>query len=226
VPIRIPPLRERQEDVLLLFRKFAGDCADKYRMPTVTLSDEARQLLLSYRWPGNVRELKNIVERISVIEEKREISADVLRMHMPNLNMEKFPALTQYSSDEQKMFNNEREILYSVLFDMKKDVSELKKLVHNIMNGATLNDVNEEFVRTTSVHTTPVQSHSVHQSSIHNSPIQDAETIEEAQSLEDVEKDMIRRALDRNNGRRKNAASDLKISERTLYRKIKEYDME
>ncbi|MDR3251997.1 MAG: sigma-54 dependent transcriptional regulator [Tannerella sp.] len=232
VPIRIPPLRERQEDVLLLFRKFAGDCADKYRMPTVALAEDARELLLSYRWPGNVRELKNIVERISVIEEKREISADVLRMHIPNLNMEKLPALAQYASDEQKMFNNEREILYSVLFDMKKDVSELKKLVHNIMNGAvTLNGVNDELyqpatVRTASVHTAPMQSNVVHQPSIHHSPIQDAETIEEAQSLEDVEKDMIQRALDRNNGRRKNAASDLKISERTLYRKIKEYDLE
>ncbi|MDR2679793.1 MAG: sigma-54 dependent transcriptional regulator [Tannerella sp.] len=214
VPIRIPPLRERHEDALLLFRKFASDCADKYRMPAIHLDDGARQLLLSYRWPGNVRELKNIVERISVIEENREITADVLKMHLPNISMEKLPVLAHYSEDK-KIFNSEREILYQVLFDMKKDVSELKKLVHDIMNGnVPMRPVDDNVYAPAPV--TPIRQTS----------IQDAETVEETLSLEDVEKEMICKALERHNGRRKNAASDLQISERTLYRKIKEYGLE
>jgi transcriptional regulator with PAS, ATPase and Fis domain len=217
VPIRIPPLRERQEDVLLLFRKFASDCADKYRMPAIHLDDDARQLLMSYRWPGNVRELKNIVERISVIEEDREITADVLKMHLPNISMEKLPVLAQQHHDENKIFNSEREILYQVLFDMKKDVNDLKKLVHDIMNGNVQRGHMDGNVYSSSP---------VHQSPIHHTSIQDAETVEEALSLEDVEKEMIRKALERHGGRRKNAAADLQISERTLYRKIKEYDLE
>ncbi|HCC52060.1 MAG TPA: sigma-54-dependent Fis family transcriptional regulator [Porphyromonadaceae bacterium] len=219
IPIRIPPLRERNEDVLLLFRKFASDCADKYRMPAIHLDEGARGLLLSYRWPGNVRELKNIVERISVIEENREITADVLKMHLPNISMEKLPVLASYHADDQKVFNSEREILYQVLFDMKKDVNELKKLVHDIMNGSVaMNPVEGNNIYTPATVSQP--------SSIHRSSIQDAETIEETLSLEDVEKEMIRKALDKHNGRRKNAASDLQISERTLYRKIKEYGLE
>ena len=219
VPIRIPPLRERNEDVLLLFRKFASDCADKYRMPAIRLDDDARRLLMSYRWPGNVRELKNIVERISVIEEIRDITADVLQLHLPNITMEKLPALAHHSGDDQKIFNSEREILYQVLFDMKKDVNDLKKLVHDIMNGNVhgLSNVDNSVYTPPSMHT----SHNIDQASI-----QDAETVEETLSLEDVEKEMIRKALERHGGRRKNAATDLQISERTLYRKIKEYELE
>jgi transcriptional regulator with PAS, ATPase and Fis domain len=222
VPIRIPPLRERQEDALLLFRKFANDCADKYRMPAIHLDEEAQQILLSYRWPGNVRELKNIVERISVIEENRDITADVLRTHLPNITMEKLPALV--ASDDRKIFNSEREILYQVLFDMKKDVNDLKKLVHDIMNGnvAPVNEVDDSLYAAPA----PVQKAPVHHPSIQKSSIQDAETVEEMLSLEDVEKEMIRKALERHGGKRKNAAADLRISERTLYRKIKEYGME
>ena len=134
VPIQVPPLRERNEDIILLFRKFASDCAEKYRMPAVRLEEDARQLLLSYRWPGNVRELKNVTERISVIEEQREITADILRLYLPNVSVEKFPVLVK-TEQEQKQFNSEREILYQVLFDMRKDVNELKKLVHEIMSG-------------------------------------------------------------------------------------------
>jgi transcriptional regulator with PAS, ATPase and Fis domain len=218
VPIRIPPLRERHEDVLLLFRKFASDCATKYRMPAIRLDESARELLFSYRWPGNVRELKNIVERISVIEENREITAGVLKMHLPNISMEKLPVLASYHTDDKKFFNSEREILYQVLFDMKQDVSELKKLVHDIMNGnITMNTVENR-----SIYSPPTVS----PPPIHHSSIQDAETIEETLSLEDVEKEMIRKALERHGGRRKNAAADLQISERTLYRKIKEYGLE
>ena len=217
VPMRIPPLRERQEDVLLLFRKFATDCAERYRMPAIELDDEARRLMMSYRWPGNVRELKNIVERISVIEEDRDITADVLRMHLPHISMEKLPVLAQHQFDDQKIFSSEREILYQVLFDLKNDVNELKKLVHDIMNGNVQMDTLDH-----NLYAKPT----VHPSNIHHTSILDAETVEETLSLEDVEKDMIRKALDRHGGRRKNAATDLQISERTLYRKIKEFGLE
>ncbi|MEG1544805.1 MAG: sigma-54 dependent transcriptional regulator [Tannerellaceae bacterium] len=213
VPIVIPPLRERPDDIVLLFRKFAGDCAEKYRMPSVRLDDEARGLLVAYRWPGNVRELKNLTERISVIEEKRDITAEILRLYLPELNIQKFPVLLHKEEGEQKFFNSEREILYQVLFDMKKDVNELKKLVHDIMGGNIQMPESEE----------ASYSHPIH--NVHS--IQDTEAIEEESlSLEDVEKEMIRKALDKHNGRRKNAAADLKISERTLYRKIKEYNLE
>ncbi len=218
VPIQIPPLRERgAEDILLLFRKFAGDCAEKYRMPAIRLDDEAKELLVSYRWPGNVRELKNLTERISVIEENRDIKGSVLRQYLPDLNIEKLPVLVKQDND-QKIFNSEREILYQVLFDMKKDVTELKKLVHDIMTGNMQAAQVEEpnYAHTINPRPMPMESH-----------IQEAEdVVEETLSLEDVEKEMIRKALERHNGRRKNAAADLKISERTLYRKIKEYDLE
>lgn len=218
VPIQVPPLRERPDDIVLLFRKFAGDCAEKYRMPPVRLDEEARQLLVSYRWPGNVRELKNITERISVIEENRDITADILRLYLPNLNVEKYPVLVKQQETDQKFFNSEREILYQVLFDMKKDVNDLKKLVHDIMGGKMQMPVADDAAFTHPIHT------------VQPAPIQEAEAEaveeEETLSLEEVEKDMIRKALEKHNGRRKNAAADLKISERTLYRKIKEYNLE
>lgn len=232
VPIQVPPLRERNEDIILLFRKFASDCAEKYRMPPVRLEEDARQLLLSYRWPGNVRELKNVTERISVIEEKREITAEILRLYLPNVLVEKLPVLVK-TDQEQKQFNSEREILYQVLFDMRKDVNELKKLVHEIMSGqipmtSDVHDLsasvgNLSHITTPTTFSQPIQApvHPIHSS------IQEAEDVEEESlSLEEVEKDMIRKALERHNGRRKNAAADLKISERTLYRKIKEYNLE
>ena len=190
-----------------------------YRMPPIRLDDEARQLLVSYRWPGNVRELKNITERISVIEETRDITADVLRLYLPNVNVEKYPVLVKQDPD-QKIFNSEREILYQVLFDMKKDVNELKKLVHDIMGG--------NIPMPTVADDTPY-AHPIHPAAVHamHPTIQDAEDVEEETlSLEEVEKEMIRKALEKHNGRRKNAAADLKISERTLYRKIKEYNLE
>jgi transcriptional regulator with PAS, ATPase and Fis domain len=213
VPIQIPALRERpDEDILLLFRKFAGDCAEKYQMPAITLEEDARQLLVSYRWPGNIRELKNVTERMSVIERERTITADGLRMYLPNLEMEKLPALIN-RDNSQKVFHNEREILYQVLFDLKKDVNDLKELVHDIMSGNIQMAVENSDVYA------PHPIHSV-------SSIQEIEAVEESLALDDVEKEMIRKALEKHHGRRKNAATDLKISERTLYRKIKEYGME
>ena len=229
VPIQVPPLRERDEDILLLFRKFASDCAEKYRMPAVRLEEDARRLLLAYRWPGNVRELKNVTERISVIEQKREITADVLRLYLPNVAVERLPVLAS-SEQEQKQFNNEREILYQVLFDMRKDVNELKKLVHEIMNGQIpqshdVQDVTDMMNNVTHITTPSTYTPAAHKTICDT--IQDAEDVEEeCLSLEEVEKDLIRKALARYNGKRKYAAAALKISERTLYRKIKELNLE
>lgn len=214
VPIQVPPLRERgAEDILLLFRKFAGDCAEKYHMPSIRLDEEAKQLLTSYRWPGNVRELKNITERLSVIEENRDVTAEVLREYLPDLSTQKLPVLMR-SENEQRTFNSEREILYQVLFDMKKDVSELKKLVHDIMAGNIPAAVPHEDYSRHPIAPAPPEA-----------AIQEAEEVEDL-SPEEQEKENIRKALKRHNGRRKSAAADLNISERTLYRKIKEYNLE
>lgn len=231
VPIQIPPLRERQEDIVLLFRKFASDCAEKYHMPPVTLEEDARRLLLSYRWPGNVRELKNVTERLSVIEEQRSITANVLRLYLPNISVEKLPVLL-HAENEQQTFNSEREILYQVLFDMKKDVNDLKKLVHDIMSGNMQMPVNED--PTTYSHplhtmqspiSTPIHSTI---STPMQTPIQEAEDVseEETMTLADMEKHLILKVLEKHKGRRKSAAAELAISERTLYRKIKELNLE
>lgn len=228
VPVKVPPLRDRNEDIILLFRKFASDCAEKYHMPAIHLEEDARQMLLSYRWPGNVRELKNITERISVIEESRNITAAILEQYIPGAGMDKLPVVVSNKDNEQKVFNSEREILYQVLFDMKKDVNDLKKLVHDIMSGnIQMQPVNTE-PHTFQTHPIQTVANVSPMSAVAETPIQEAETVEEndTMSLEDVEKDMIRKALERHNGRRKNAAADLKISERTLYRKIKEYNLE
>ncbi len=218
VPLQIPPLRDRKEDIPLLFRKFSSDCAEKYSMPPIHLADDARKILIDYRWPGNIRELKNITERISVIEQNREIAPDVLKTYLSEQDMEQYPVL--FKDSEAKSFGTEREILYQVLFDMRKDINDLKALVHENVLGEvpaikhfTHLDVNDV---SAVAQTTPVTDH-----------FQDAtEYEEETLSLEDVEKEMIRKALDRNNGKRRNAAQELKISERTLYRKIKEYGLE
>lgn len=217
VPISVPSLRERPDDIYLLFRKFAVDCAEKYRMPAIKLNDEAKHLLTIYRWPGNVRELKNLTERISVIEEERTITPDILQHYLPDSNVEKLPVLVKQDPD-YKMFNTEREILYQVLFDMKKDVNELKELVHGLMSGSIAVTPKEN--EPPFPHAHPKIHHVDH-------VIQEAEAIEEeALSLEEAEREMIRKTLEKYNGRRKSAAAELKISERTLYRKIKEYNLE
>ncbi|WP_029903809.1 sigma-54-dependent Fis family transcriptional regulator [Prevotella sp. 10(H)] len=244
VPIRIPALRERKDDIPLLFRKFASDCAEKYSMPPITLTDDARQMLKDYYWPGNIRQLKNITEQISIIEQTREITPDILKLYLPANEVGLIPVGT-INSSEQKSFNNEREILYQVLFDMKKDMNELKKIVHDIVAGnmKAADIISSPLVGSSDKPLPPM----VVNSSERNAPItvkEDGHTIipasniadadvidapeyeEETLSLQDVEKDMIIKALERHNGKRKNAAQDLKISERTLYRKIKEYNLE
>lgn len=220
VPISVPPLRDRPEDILRLFRKFAVDFAEKYRMPVIQLTDEAKALLTAFRWPGNIRQLKNITEQISIIEQQREIVAATLQSYLPDANYEKFPMLYAGNASEQRTFSSEREILYQVLFDMKKDMNELKLLVNDIMknNEKEAPHIHEnEYVSLSPKDVRPAASHN----------IQDTEEyVEESYSLEDMEKEAIRKALDRNGGKRKSAASELNISERTLYRKIKEYNLE
>lgn len=245
VPIQIPPLRERGEDVVLLFRKFASDFAEKYHMPPLQLTEDARQMLMAYTWPGNVRQLKNITEQISIIEANREINADILKNYLPENNAQRLPALL--GNKESKGFGSEREILYQVLFDMRQDVTELKKLVHEIMTERAATSAGSGIK--SSYYTSPSQPqlvtpatvepnvttiiHSAVQpatplsSSVNDDDIQDTEEyVEESLALDDVEKDMIRKALEKHHGKRKSAAQDLNISERTLYRKIKEYGLD
>ena len=245
VPIKVPPLRERPNDIPLLFRKFAADFAEKYHMPAIQLNDAARQLLVAYSWPGNIRQLKNITEQISIIETNRDITPEILRNYLPAQQSSRLPALLGVKpAGNGKSFESEREILYQVLFDMRRDVTELKKLVHDIMaeRGGTSVVASHEPVHYIQeapvklVHDAPVVMTSVPSVTPLSEPVvkpaeaqevQDTEEyVEENLSLDDVEKAMIRKALERHHGKRKNAANDLKISERTLYRKIKEYGLD
>ena len=232
IPITVPPLRERGEDIILLFRKFASDFAERYRMPSVRLEDDAKNILLTYQWPGNIRQLKNITEQLSIIEEQRDITAEILEKYLPDYSAIRLPVLLNKKEEEQS-FSSEREILYKVLFDLKNDVNELKKLVFEIIQKGTSHaDIqgNAAFMRhfdelSKFTHKTqPVHAVSSNEQDKH---IQDTEEIvDEKLSLEDIEVEMIKRALDKHRGKRKNAANDLGISERTLYRKIKEYNLE
>ena len=238
VPIQVPALRERGEDVVLLFRKFASDFAEKYRMPAIQLTEDAKQLLLAYSWPGNVRQLKNITEQISIIETNREINASILKNYLPEQNnAQRLPALFGVKN-ESKSFESEREILYQVLFDMRQDVTDLKKLVHEIMTERAA--VGSPAVTPAAYYTpapavvasVPAAVPTIIHPSVKPAPamdddIQDTEEyVEESLSLDEVEKEMIRKALERHHGKRKSAAKDLNISERTLYRKIKEYGLD
>ena len=231
VPIVIPPLRDRKEDIYQLFRKFASDFADRYRMPAISLDDEARNILDNYEWPGNVRQLKNITEQLSVIEEKRIINAEVLKKYLPNYYPNKLPALYRNDLVDEKTFATEREILYKVLFDMKNDLNNLKKLVHDLAEKGTIAAPVEDFddlVRNLKPSASIINTNSTVKTITkpEEADIQDTEEfVEESLSLEDKEKELIIKALERHNGKRKYAAQELGISERTLYRKIKEYDI-
>ena len=217
VPINIPPLRERKEDIYLLFRKFASDFAEKYRMPPIHLTEQAREMLVKYRWPGNIRELKNVTERMSIFEQERTINLERLKTYLSAPDIELLPAIISSDSDS-KSFANEREILYQILFDMKKDINELKKLVPELVNQ------NNSIVNTypSIVREEPEQFQYADEVAEEE---KESEPEKKTMSLEEVEKDMIQKALERHNGKRRSAAQDLKISERTLYRKIKEYGM-
>jgi len=236
VPVRVPTLRERGEDIYLLFRKFAVDFAERYRMPSIKLTNEAKNVLLNYSWPGNVRQLKNITEQISIIENEREITAEVLQAYLPDFTGTKLPAVIKRDKDQP--FSSEREILYKILFDMKTDMNDLKKLVFDLIRkdgtDVSIHETNSGAIRNlfgeitaenrqVSMPERKVTEYTAHHVS---NDIQDTEeVIEESLSLAGKEAEMIKKALEKYNGKRKMAAKELGISERTLYRKIKEYDI-
>jgi DNA-binding NtrC family response regulator len=231
ISINVPPLRERGNDVVLLFKKFALEMSEKYKMPAIRLNEDANQMLVAYSWPGNVRQLKNIAENMSVTAEEREITADILRRYLPEVKRHDQLVMVKETASAHS-FENEREILYKILFDLRRDVSELKKIVHE-------SGLHQQAASVSSTENPAVTLYRSHHSlgmdkeeETDDSPIWEAEEIEDnneqgtAPSLEEVEKDMISKALLHNHGRRKAAAVQLGISERTLYRKIKEYGLE
>ena len=247
VEIHLPALRERKEDIHLLFRKFASDFALKYKMPTVKLTDDAVALLLKYRWNGNIRQLRNVAEQVSVLEHNRTINAAMLQNYLPNTGTS-LPAVINTSKSESD-FSSEREILYKVLFDMKSDLNDLKKLTMELMKSGSVSDVKKEnehliqkiygdddaddYETASEVENLEVLSIPEHTEDNDSNTIDVddkyhfAEEIEEEEtlSLHDKELELIKKSLERHNGKRKLAAAELGISERTLYRKIKQYDL-
>jgi len=251
VPIKVPPLRERPEDISLLFRKFASDFSNKYRTDGVKLDEEAQQLLISYHWPGNVRELKNIAEQVSVLSTDRIVTKEVLSSFLPKSRSSRLPALIGNGQGQSNGGDSysERELLYKIMFDMKSDITDLKKILYQIVQSGgnnleqtelarefALQYANENkneagFVDGNAVHINTSASHNTHQHSnnpmiIRKPEVQQHEEVEESLSIDDKEQELIRKALTKHKGKRKDAALDLGISERTLYRKIKEYKIE
>ncbi|HEX5024732.1 MAG TPA: sigma-54 dependent transcriptional regulator [Agriterribacter sp.] len=237
VPIRVPALKDRQEDVIILFRKFAADFAERYKTPSVQLDDEAKDMLIHYSWPGNVRELKNIAEQISVLSEDKLVTARQLKQFLPEHNTNRMPVLAgSNGSVSHAEFANEREILYKLFFDMKKDVTELKKMfvdiLHNPQRASAMTAYAQESLlndyqpaeREKSM-PTPALVQPTQPVLLNNNDIYDHEDVEESLNIMDKEKELIVKALKKHRGKRKDAASDLGISERTLYRKLKEYDI-
>ncbi len=231
VPIVVPPLRERRQDIHLLFRKFASDFSAKYRMPTIKLDASAEQILTNYYWQGNIRQLKNITEQISVIEKNRDITADIMVKYLPIHQTSQLPVLASTSTAGNDF--SERDILYKVLFDMKKEMMDLKKIVVDLIEND--NQLNQDFqpenaqlikklyqdvgspetaIQLGYNNTTPI---------ISQNQLPETEVVEETLSLQEIEEDMIKKSLTKHKGKRKNAAKELGISERTLYRKINEY---
>ena len=239
VEINLPPLRERKEDIPLLFRKFASDFAQKYHMPTVRLKEDAQLTLAQYNWNGNIRQLKNVAEQISVLEKERELNSQILRSYLPDMGAQ-LPAIRSGEKGSSE-FASEREILYKVLFDMKNDLNDLKKLTLELMKQETSEDVQEknqglinkiygkEPVEENQQPLQALQVENQFQESVSEpeGSYDYAETITEEEPLSLLQKEieMIRRALERSQGKRKLAAEELGISERTLYRKIKQYDL-
>ncbi|QOD59344.1 sigma-54-dependent Fis family transcriptional regulator [Polaribacter haliotis] len=232
VEIHLPALRERNEDIHLLFRKFAADFAQKYRMPSIRLDENAVDVLLNFRFPGNIRQLKNLAEQISVIEESRTITGSKLQQYLPN-NKGNFPAVI--GSKKENDFSTERDIMYKILFDMRNDINDLKKLTLDLMKNGNLEEVQEENHQLIEkiYSDKELREHDIEvlnipqKSSSAEKDYDFIETIEEDESLslQDKEIEMIKKSLEKNNNKRKLAAKELGISERTLYRKIKQYDL-
>lgn len=249
VDIHLPPLREREEDIHLLFRKFAADFAQKYKMPTIRLNEEATHLLLKYRWSGNIRQLRNVAEQISVLEQNREISANTLKNYLPDMGRN-LPAVVGSRKSESD-FGSEREILYKVLFDMQRDVNDLKKLTLELLKTGNVENVQKEHSGLIKKIYTPQEEDSFEELTdiiddnnaqnnveildVRNAANQEeakdkyyfAEEIEEEEtlSIKDKELELIKKALEKNQGKRKAAADELGVSERTLYRKIKQFGL-
>ena len=239
VEIGLPPLRERKEDIVLLFRKFASDFAQKYHMPPIKLDEQSQKLLMNYRWSGNIRQLRNVAEQISVLEKEREINASCLSTYLPNRTPQ-LPALVD-KKDSKSDFGSEREILYKVLFDMKSDLNDLKKLTLDLIKNGSQSEINEKnqsliekiYGKETAPEKNTLDSVPIDTDSPKINKVEPldkysyAETIEEEEplSLHEKELEMIKQALIRSKGKRKLAAQELGISERTLYRKIKQFDL-
>ncbi len=232
VPVTIPSLRERKGDIIMLFKKFSTDFAEKYRVPVLQLTDDAAEMLENYRWPGNIRQLRNVTEQISIIEKNRLINAQTLKGYLPAEHVPLLPVLYNREKDDEKL--SERDILYKVLFDMKRDIMELKKTVANLLEGKPADD---HFAPESAAHRfhhfDQAQKNLEHRFASLSDELQEeehevipTEIISETLSLQKKEMDMIRQALEKHKGKRKNAANELGISERTLYRKIKEYNID
>ena len=243
IHIEIPPLRERADDILLLFRKFSTDFAERYRMPVIQLTDDARNVRLNYRWPGNVRQLKNITEQISIFETNREVDGATLQGYLPQYNIEKLPARQAATPGEQDhtFFEKERKMLYKTLFEMQKELADLHAKVEELTKAAQgqphFTPPTQSVTVARSMALAPITTAvPVHVPASKGKTIDEtegevipneAEYVEEQPTtLEDTERETIRKALMRNHGKRKKTAEELKISERTLYRKIKEYNLE
>ncbi len=242
LPIKVPPLRERPQDVYLLFRKFASDLADKYHSPEIELSEDAEQLLVNYNWPGNIRQLKNLTEQLAVLEQDHLVIGEILRKYLPQ-TQSNLPALSTSSSRGGSSDFSERDIFYKVLFDMKTEMTDLKKIVLELLKKSNsreeivegneaiiqrvLSEASESEANALTIHRSSEASTAI-DSDHHDYIIEPEESVslEENLSLEDKEEELIRKALLRNNGKRKKAAQDLGISERTLYRKIKQYELD
>ena len=236
--INIPPLRNRKEDIPILFRKFASDFAQKYNMPTLRLDEPAQELLCQQEWRGNIRQLRNIAEQMSILEKERNLKTETLNHYLPN-KVSKLPATLDDVKEDSSSFSSEREILYKVLFDMKNDLNDVKKLTLELMKGENSTDVKEKnqgLIEKIYGEDDPVQDSNnldlqsdldINVNSKDEDSFEYAETIEEEEtlSLHDKEVEMIKQALIRTSGRRKNAAKELGISERTLYRKIKQHNL-
>lgn len=235
VPVYLPPLRERKEDIHLLFRKFVNDFAAKYRMPVIKLTPDAEQVLVNYYWPGNIRQLKNIAEQISIIEKTREINSETILKYLPQYNSANVPSVIRNEGSHSN-FENDREIIFKVLRDTRAEINDLKKIVFDLVSSGTnkTNNLSSESVQILNRNYNELnEGHTgnnaltIHTPMVHatNQAPQVIE-VEETLSLQDKEIDMIKKALRKHKGKRKNAAKELGISERTLYRKINEYAIE
>lgn len=243
VPIRVPSLRERKEDILLLFRKFCVDFSEKFRIPVIQLSDSASEILTNYRWPGNVRQLKNVAEQVSIIEQVREIDATTLLKYLPTDAQHSDLPVLYKGQNKTKSENFERDLIYNFLHDLKRDVQEMKGLIGEIIKSGQISpefvkkaniisrisdsetldfpDKIKHFSSKPNIETLPVEEYEYQEHEV-----EDTIAIDESLSIQKVEKELIKKALEKYNGRRKLAAQELGFSERTLYRKIKDYELE